>query len=412
MKVRDIRCEVRAEAVRAAATVVWEERDREPLEIYFETDRAFSGDMGAGAEAFLCALALPALHQGERRIHFDEPLCPRLAEGMAESMALIRAWYGPPLEPIPIETSRPFAPRRPREPRRAAAFCTGGVDGTHMLLANRRDFPREHPDSFADLVAIIGLFDPDHARSRGPGSYFTRTRSRLQALASACDATLVPLTTNLLEIDRDLEFLKKTWSGAAITAAAHLFPPRWSSVSIASSRQTTQSVREGTHFLLDSRYSSSAVTIRHEGIRYTRLERIEEISARDPELATLIVCPNLPPPPFDNCGVCEKCVRTMTALEAMGRLESTRTFPLRVVTPALIHGAIVSASEEGFWNELVNPLRSRGRDDLAAAVERKLCEARRETGFKGRVRRFDRENLGGVLTRSIRRARRRHAPVP
>src|SRR5262249_53906069 len=143
----------------------------------------------------------------------------------------------------------------------------------------------------------------------------------------------------------DLEFLKDSWSGAAITAAAHLFPSRGSSASIASSRRPTDSVREGTHFLLDSRYSSSAVTIRHEGIRYSRLERITEISARDSELRTLIVCQNLPPPPFLNCGVCEKCVRTMTALEAVGRLESTCAFPFREVTATMIRDVVVGEIE-------------------------------------------------------------------
>lgn len=405
MKVQDIRREVRGEVVEVTARVLWEDRDHEPLGIYFETDGVFARDVEACPEAFLSALALPALHQGERRIHFDEPLCPRLTEGITENMTLLQTWYGPRFEPIPIETSRRFAPRRPREPRRSAAFCSGGVDATHMLLANRRDFPREHPDSFRDLVTVIGLLDPDHARSRTPGSHYAHTRARLDVLADANDATLVPLTTNLLQVDRDLDFLKYAWSGALITAAAHLFPSRWNSVSIASSRRPTESVPEGTHVLLDPRYSSSAVTIRHEGIRYTRLERVEDISAQDPQLRTLIVCPNLPPPPIYNCGLCEKCVRTMTALEAMGRLKSTLAFPFREVTPAMIQDVGVGTLEDSFWSELIPLLRSRGRHELAAAVERKLAEGRRETGWKGRIRRFDRQHLRGTLGRSLRRLR-------
>ena len=74
-----------------------------------------------------------------------------------------------------------------------------------------------------------------------------------------------------------------------------------------------------------------------------------------------------------NCGRCEKCVRTMLELEALGLLDKTRAFEADRVDPAWLEAfSITIRVREPFYRELITPLRARGRADLAAAIQEKL----------------------------------------
>jgi len=159
--------------------------------------------------------------------------------------------------------------------------------------------------------------------------------------------------------------------------------------------------------VLDPLYSSSAVDIRHDPSRLTRFARLRALAGSESEadaVARLIVCLAYPGPPYLNCGECEKCVRTMTGLLALGRLSQSRSFRQRDVTPEMIRAIPVAPTEIGYWEELARPLAESGRADLVAAIEAKLAETRRlakwhdEAGWKGQLRRLDRELLGGRLT--------------
>ena len=74
-----------------------------------------------------------------------------------------------------------------------------------------------------------------------------------------------------------------------------------------------------------------------------------------------------------NCGRCEKCVRTMLELEALGLLDKTRAFDDDAVDPVWLDAfSITIRVREPFYEELIEPLRKRGRGDLAAKIEAKL----------------------------------------
>ena len=75
----------------------------------------------------------------------------------------------------------------------------------------------------------------------------------------------------------------------------------------------------------------------------------------------------------ENCGRCEKCLRTMLALTALGKLDATAAFPRRDLRAEdLTNLEITNAYQASCYRDLLQPLRDRGRSDLAAALERKL----------------------------------------
>ncbi|MGH9443333.1 MAG: hypothetical protein ACRD16_13790 [Thermoanaerobaculia bacterium] len=408
MKIRDVRKEKRGTRVRVSARVEWEDSPQPSLDLFYEADEPFGGEMSADPNAFLTACILPAMRHGERRVALEGPVCPRLAEGLFTAIELLRSWFGPPRREVRIEPAKGYRAPFPRRPGRSALFFTGGLDSLHLLRRNRIEYPRSHSESFQDALAVSG-FLPD--RLGAPGR--NRSRIALSEIAAEAGVRLVAVETNLNRFETDLNFFAEEYIGAALCSAAHLFAGSLTSVSLASGRNVRLLVPRGTHPLLDPCFTSGALEVRHSGIHYSRIERLREICRWDLAVKNLVVCLQDAPASFLNCGRCEKCLRTMTALTALGRLADTREFPVLEVSAAAIESVSITPHVADYWRDLLEPLRKRGRDDLASAVLRKLEGADRakkwfeEAGWKGALRKLDRRVLGGGalrLRRTLRKA--------
>ena len=171
--------------------------------------------------------------------------------------------------------------------------------------------------------------------------------------------------------------------------------------------------------MLDPLYSTGAVEILHQPNALTRFERLESIAQNPQVLRNLVVCLAFPTAPQINCGECEKCLRTMTALVALGKLEGARLFPARGVTPELLRRARLDELTEVYWDDFLPLLAQRGRTDLLDAIREGRERTRRDEcwnadeGWKGSLRRLDRRYLGGRLLRMRRRlSGRGDAPGP
>jgi hypothetical protein len=393
VKITEIRLERLAGTLRARATVEWEGAGRPAREIFFETESDLEEDFSAAPEAFATACVLPAMRHGEERLLVEGFLCPRLAEGLEIAAALVQSWYGPPRRAVRIEASRGFHAPVVREPSRAALALTGGIDSLHLLRRNRLDFSLNHAESFRDALVVCGLLSPGAAVSARSRDGDRRTRLALSAVAFDAGITLVPVTTNLRDLETDVAFLEDEWIGAALASSAHLFAKRWSSFSLASGRDAERLLPRGTHPLLDPLFGSAALEIRHVGIRFGRLERVGEIASWDAGVENIVVCLQRPEPPLLNCGRCEKCVRTMTELLAIGALGRAVSFPSSDVTPQMIRGLRLSALVEDYWKDVLPLLAERGRGDLGSEIRAKLRRAR----WKGRLKKADRRVAGGRL---------------
>jgi hypothetical protein len=157
----------------------------------------------------------------------------------------------------------------------------------------------------------------------------------------------------------------------------------------------------GSHPLLDPNYSAATLRIRHDGITMSRLDKLRLISGWAMGLQRLRVCNRSEDyrERSINCGQCEKCVRTMLGLAALGVLDQTSAFLATDLTPEVVlaKAHIHSPYMEACYREMVAPLAAHQRQDLATSVEGVLERARGETGFQGSLRRLDRTVLGGRL---------------
>ena len=375
MKIENLRLERRNNRARVAATVRWEDSGRPTQELYFETGEEFAQDLSSNPHAFLVACLVPAMYYGEERISIDAEICPELRDGLMTAMGWIHHWwYTPKQKHVQIEARAQVSP--PFTQPRAGFFFSGGIDSLATLRANRLHYPLQHPGSIKDGLLVYGL------EVREPES-FEYVLNSLSVLAKDVNITLIPVYTNIRHLgpDKNRDFWGGFWinefMGAVFAAIAHVFSKRLTVVSINSSHDIPNIIPYGSHPLLDPNYSSGFLRIRHEGITLSRFAKTKLIADWDLALRHLRVCNDTKhyQPGMLNCGRCEKCVRTMLALLALGVLANTPAFPRHDITEELINATVrLPPNTFPLYRELLGPLAESGRDDLLRAVERKMAD--------------------------------------
>jgi hypothetical protein len=412
MHVADLRSESVPQGVRLCARFTWEDSERPEETIAFEIDGEAAADAEPAPEAFVLVGALAAAHHGERRIRIDGRLCPRFREGLRTALRTVRTWY-PARFPAPaepeLEASAGFRAMRPPAAR-AAVFLSGGVDSLFVLRRNRRDFPPGHPASFRDAIHAVG-FGAEDGSAGTPRAIDVRARQRssVEAAARLAGVVLVAVRSRVDVLGEDNDYFLRVSGGAHLIATALLFPRRYSSVSVAASCDAFDPLPWSSHPLLDLQYATSATEIRHEGLELRREERVAALADWPEALPHLTVCVRGPlEDAAKNCGRCEKCLRTMLALQIAGMLRPPAPFP-GDVRPEQIDALRVRPTAAHLWLPLREPLRAIGRGDLAAAIDRlerrraRLDDWLHDRGWRGTLRRADRRLLGGRLVR-LRRA--------
>ncbi len=396
---------------RISAKVTWEDCDRPPYELYFETEAEFSADLTCSPHPFLVGCVVPALFYGEKRVKVDEGICPELKDNLTNAIAVFNHWFPEERsDPLKIDAKTSESPVKNGRTNRAGFFFSGGVDSFSLLRHNRLEYPRRHPGYFKDSILIYGLeLDDPQA--------FQYVHNSLQPVAELFDLNMIPVYTNIYLEYRQEDAKNKFvfwWyylMGSALASVGHALANRLDSVSIASEYNLPQHVPHGCHPFLDPFYSSFDFRVRHEMFTLTRYEKVKLISDWENALENIRVC-NI----FDrysegalNCGKCEKCVRTMMALLAAGKLEQTSAFPTQDVSPALVRKAIkLKPTRLPWYYELIEPLSEAGREDLVKEINDAMDAfylLQNESRFKKTMKAVDNKFLDGQLRKLHRKFR-------
>jgi len=395
MRIEDIRWEQTLDRVRVAATVRWEDCDRATQDVYVEAPIQFAPGVAASSDAFLVAGLLPAMRHGERRLAVSGEICPRLLIGLKDAMQLLSVWYGYS-NPVTIESKNRVGSALAATPsKRAAFFFTGGVDSLTTLRVNRRQFADGDPEYFRDGLLICGL-EVEQLDA------FQYVVDGLTDLANESGVTLIPIYTNLRSLDDDWVFWADQFESSVLAAVAHTLHGRLFSASIASSYDYGCLHPHGSHPLLDSNYSSASLQIRHDGAGLSRLDKTRILAEWERGVKSLRVCNRSDTyrPGLLNCGRCEKCLRTLTALMVLDKLDSAESFANREVTADVVQKSLeITPMNYPYWAELVGPLEAKGFSQLSQVIRTAIRYFETNGGWKEAVVRFDRQYLNGLLLR-------------
>ena len=342
--------------------VQWEDCGRPDLRVHFASGSERE-HLSSSGNPFLIGGLLPALKFREQRIRVDAPTCPWLRSNLATVAAYYDHWFYAAERRLKIEGNEDAAPECMR--RRTAAFFSGGVDSLHALHENKRGLDRDHPGRVQDALVMLG-FEIRVQRSDAEDA-FALALEQVGSAAEALEVGVVPILSNLRELNADGTFWGDVFQAAILSASAHALAPRYSDVLLASSADIANLSPYGTHPAVDPKLSSYGLRIHHQGERLTRLEKLRDLVDWGADLSRLRVCPKSPVDRL-NCGRCEKCVRVKLELLVIGALQGPGLFETPEVVPEDLSGLPIEGGVIIFYADVVPGLLQIGRADLARAV--------------------------------------------
>lgn len=384
MKVSEWALHHHGDIARLTLSMQWEDRDHAPDELWFEWPAEHADLMSATADAALLATYPLAMWFGERRLALAGTVCPRLADGTRAAMALV-SHRREELRTPTLEVQQRVLDDGVMRRSRAAALClSGGVDALSAFRENLLTTPEGHPARIQVAPFVFGLntydFDPADQAPRADRMRGYRAQlDRLTHLTSPHAVDVIPVATNLRALFPSFE----AWGAVAhannapLAAVAHAMRGHIRSLAIASSG-STYAAELLRHEAVNAFHSSTAVDVHVVQLMERRIDKLRRIVAWPEALELLRVCLliDLPTDGQINCGHCEKCVRTMLMLLIIGDGALERApFPNDVTAEAIDRVVIDSAQARKYYLELSPALRSIGRDDLAAAIDRGLARA-------------------------------------
>jgi hypothetical protein len=300
-----LRIEVPRAARRRGRSVVTAAVDGEPL--WFESTDA---RLEASIEAFASTLLIPAAGRG-LRLAGASPISPLWLRNHERRVHVLDGWWQ--LAPDRPELVAGVGAERRRPRRRTALAFSGGVDSLHALRAGGRRI---------DAILTVHGFDI----ALGDAERADHAERSMREIARALRIEPIVVRTNLREhpaLDAS------DWGqvhGGALAGVGHLLVRRVGRLLVAASWPYDNDAPWGSHWRLDSLWSSERLEVAHVGAELWRSDKVRELAGDPLAHRHLRVCWESLVGTWGNCGRCEKCVRTMLVLEQAGRLGDFSVF--------------------------------------------------------------------------------------
>lgn len=309
-------------------------------------------------EAIVSAFLLICGHHG-RALALDATLTARFRENLAPLQRVIREFWGYPDVSLsePAGTPQRLTGQLAPAFKGAALMFSGGVDSFYSLLRGPLA-----PDA---LVLVEGFDIPLSQPKRTAVAW-----SSLQVVANHFRLTPVKVSTNLRE---HALFNAVDWEvthGGALAAVGHLLTPQFSHVIVSSSNPYIQPTKPwGSHFRLDTLWSSGNLSLLHVGATHVRGAKLLAIADEPIVQANLRVCWEGETTKL-NCGLCEKCIRTQLVLHSAGKRERFKTF---AATESQLLEAVRGLRFVPSKNSVDNVYRGFAKANAATALGREVA---------------------------------------
>lgn len=316
------------------------------------------------ADALVAAALLPAMSTGAT-LTSEHAVSPRLLAALPTIQDIFRSWeqrypvYGKYRRVTVDAPARPVPLTRPG--RGTAAFFTAGVDSFYTAVRHRAEL---------DALVYVCGFDVRAGETAPAGTGLAaKVLAGVRAAAEDLGIPLVVVDTDLRSFsDRYAGWVH--YHGSALASVAHLLASRFAKVYIPASNTYAYLEPLGSHPLLDPLWSTEELEIVHDGLEAARLDKIEVIADEPAARTWLRVCWENRNGRY-NCGSCEKCLRTMVAMSALGVLPRFEALPSHI---DLRDVARVQLPDLRYtWKASLERLeRTRSDPALARALRRRL----------------------------------------
>ena len=370
MKITELKKTASPGMVCVSARIDWEDSDRGTADLFFSTTDEYVDEFLCNPHAFLTVAVPLAMRYGEKRLAIDSNICPELRAGLEDIMEMFSLWSAGKLQPVKIEAGSLIQNTQTKSTR-TGLYLSGGVDSMFSLRRNRLDYSENYPGYIKDCVFVHGADIGGMDRPDQRLEFYERYRSALEPLAQEMGVNIIPIYTNARRIDHNNDFWLYQYHGAVLGGIAHTLSSRIGNMYIASTYDVKNMKPFGSHPLVDPRFGSADLRIYHDGLRFSRLEKTRLVSEWPTGMKNLRVCTGSEGPL--NCGRCEKCIRTKTALLAIGVLDEAESFRDKEVTVDLLSTIELQFDyQRSCYEDVIAPLEERGYLDLASYIKKMI----------------------------------------
>jgi len=354
--------------VRISAFIEIEGRPELSDTLWFEFPADMSESVSGQSNAFAAAL-LPAAMALGRPLAVRGGVSPKLLAGLGKVQDLFHGWLPAAFSKIDIHCERLEVESADTAGAAPAAAFSGGIDSFFTLITH---LPRRAADPGQRLKYILFVhgFDIPSADRRTYGL----ARESYEKMAAGLGVRLIAAASNF----RDLRLTRSVpWDmacGPALIGAALSLAPVFSRFFVPSTHRHAEHLVQGCHPLVDPNFSTETLEVVHDGIDFSRSQKTKVIAEFQPSYDNLRVC-WVKPDGVRNCGRCQKCLRTMIALDLLGALPRYTTFSRPL--PKKLDNWVLTCENDVIFAEDVRELAvERGAVGLAADIERAVRRSR------------------------------------
>jgi len=307
---------------------------------------------------------LPHAFETQQELILEGAVDRKLLENAERLMEIWSSWR-PDRRPIPVRAETIDASESQTQPELTGLFFTGGVDSFFSLFHHDETVsanPASNQRAVDDLVYVWGFDIPLSNREA-----CERKLATLGRVADSLGKNLVPFATNLRETG-----IRQPWGpvmhGPALGGVGLLPGKRWKTMLLSSWFCHGDDEPWGSTAITDPLLSTSVTQTEPYGADHDRFEKVAFLTRHPLALETLHVC--WEERSEGNCGRCEKCYRTLLALDILGVRERAASFP----AGQLDLGRLKEVwKKKPLFVEVYQQLRTHavraGRSDIVSAVD-------------------------------------------
>ncbi|MBI5929853.1 MAG: hypothetical protein HY862_11120 [Chloroflexi bacterium] len=339
--------------------------------LWFRVPSSLNPYLVGRSDPFVSALLILAMWLGED-IEIQGPVSPRLMYGLGDYQAAFRMWSPDIFKPIRIHAPKlEPAVVAPNKTGVASAF-SGGVDSFYTLWTNlpQNQIYRNMAVKYILFAIGFDILLGDEARWQPALIDYT-------ALAQRLGVEMLPIWTNIREFtDTVMGWQAWHWCfGSVLIGAAHAVANPLRRFYQPAGRTFLTDEPVGSLPQIDHFLSNEGLEIYHHGARVTRFEKIATIADWPEAQRNLRICWQNPQG-LQNCGRCDKCLRTMISLDILDRLPQFQACFVAPLTHDAVRGGLRGHLEEFYIEDLLHEAITVGRDDLVDDL-RYVMEARK-----------------------------------
>jgi hypothetical protein len=344
------------------------DKARASQELFILVPAAFGEEINRRDDAFLPALVMAALVNREDVDLGGMKVDPLLLRNCIAAARQHQAWVNRFRVPEVTNFLEDAAPRPTS--KRVASFFSGGVDSLFTLL--RHSLLASAEASRITDENICMTMHVFHSGDAGAIVRNTEAEASLGKGATSLGAAFVPVFSNIMSFDYEwYQNYARVTHAAGLASIARLMSNDLSDCLIASSHTYGQLQAWGSSPIVDGLYSGRDLTITHDGSTFRRFEKTHFLARSPAALAAINVCDRLiENKGYVNCSRCQKCLRTMTALDLCGVSgDAVPAFDWSDYTPRSFGEIYLKNwSELTFAEELVKAAHANGRTETARSI--------------------------------------------